>query len=88
MQAIVTVQTKQGAGLRFVCVVARHCWPGSEWAAPSALRYSRWARNTCATGILMRGEGGDGLVSLLRMAERYQVLQSEQKISWDDAQEN
>ncbi len=38
--------------------------------------------------FLMRGEGGDDLVSLLRMAEHYQVLQSEGKISWDDSPEN
>ena len=31
-----------------------------------------------------RGEGGDDLIALLRMAERYEVLQREEKIPWDD----
>lgn len=34
--------------------------------------------------FIMRGEGGDDLVSLLRMAERYQVLQTEGTIPWSD----
>lgn len=34
--------------------------------------------------FITRGEGGDDLVSLLRMAERYQILQKEEKIPWDD----
>jgi hypothetical protein len=34
--------------------------------------------------FIMRGGGGDDLVSLLRMAERYQVLQTEGTISWSD----
>lgn len=34
--------------------------------------------------FLTRGEGADDLVSLLRMAERYQFLQTNGKIPWDD----
>lgn len=34
--------------------------------------------------FITRGEGGDDLMSLLQMAERYQVLQQEMKIPWDD----
>lgn len=34
----------------------------------------------------MRGAGADDLVSLLRMADRYQLLQKDGKIPWDDLQ--
>ena len=34
--------------------------------------------------FIMRGQGGDDLVSLLRMAARYQVLQAEGTIPWND----
>ena len=34
--------------------------------------------------FITRGEGGDDLMALLRMAERYQDLQRQEKISWDD----
>lgn len=33
--------------------------------------------------FMTRGEGGDDLISLLRMAERYQILQRDGKIPWD-----
>ena len=34
--------------------------------------------------FIMQGQGGTDLVSLLRMAARYQGLQAEEKIPWDD----
>jgi AbiU2 len=34
--------------------------------------------------VIMRGQGGDDLVSLLRMAERYQILQTEGTNPWSD----
>jgi hypothetical protein len=40
--------------------------------------------STAYEHFITRGEGGDDLIALLRMAERYQVLQQEEKIPWDD----